>query len=46
LGEFKELEFADESSALFIAVFIDNIRLIDHIHLAGGPITIEEPVSV
>jgi hypothetical protein len=44
LPKFEEVEHADDTCVLAAAVFVDGIRLIDHVHLGGAaiPVVIEE----
>jgi pantoate--beta-alanine ligase len=44
LAGFKEAEFADDGCVLAAAVFVDGVRLIDHVHLGGEaiPVALED----
>ena len=44
LPAFTELEFANDNCVLAAAIFVDGVRLIDHIHLGGQqvPVALEE----
>lgn len=43
LAGFKEIEYADDACVLAAAVFVDGVRLIDHVHLGSEslPVVIE-----
>jgi pantothenate synthetase len=41
LKGFHEAEFADDASVLAAAIFVDGVRLIDHVPLAGHAIPVK-----
>ena len=42
LAGFAEAETADDGCILAAAVFVDGVRLIDHIHLGGAPLVVAD----